>query len=488
MFDFLKKYMKNGAVQKNNTTKSASKNKKAEEYIASVAEKAGWSVEQAKTEMQRVKKEFGLSFKDYDRYNFHQVAEEECEEKAKAILEKKAADKQRREEAIAGVMEATGWDREKTVAAMKKAKQTLGISYTGYKKHGFYKLTEAEQKKKYQEIKAKKNQPKTAKQIEREHAIDCIMRTTGWSREETISRVKEARERTGCTYKEFFIYRFAELSEKEQAEVFLIRDSMKLRKKYDVDKKLISMLCNKEKTNDYFSEYLKRPWCVNTKVSFREFKEKFADSKRVIYKPLAGNRGRGVEAFEINDDNIKQVYEQLATYPAGVVEQYVKQHPDVSGLSPSSVNTLRVVTISSADEPVTPDGKYIDVAYSALRIGGGNSVVDNFHSGGMVAVVDLATGQLATDAADMEGHVFPVHPITGKVFKGFKIPYFEEAMEMAIDACRKHKITGYLGWDVAITEDGPVLIEVNAGPGVVLLSTPYAADHKGMKYVMEKYL
>ena len=40
-------------------------------------------------------------------------------------------------------------------------------------------------------------------------------------------------------------------------------------------KKFEAMLYNKEETNEYFSEYLRRPWCVNTKISFEDFKEKF---------------------------------------------------------------------------------------------------------------------------------------------------------------------------------------------------------------------
>jgi len=61
-------------------------------------------------------------------------------------------------------------------------------------------------------------------------------------------------------------------------------------------------------------------------------------------------------------------------------------------------------------------------------------------------------------------------------------------MAMVTEAINKNKLEGYLGWDVAIAEDGPILIEVNDRPGVVLLSTPYAAQKKGMKHVLAKYL
>lgn len=393
-----------------------------------------------------------------------------------------------REKHIAAVMEATGWTRKKTVDTIKEAKARLGISYGDYSRNAFYNIPIEEQKAKYDEILERKERRRINTEKKNEKSIAGVMAATGWDHDYTEAKILEARERTGCTYKEYLIYKFYELTPEEQDKVFVAKYSRKITAKYDVNKEFADMLYNKEATNVYFSKYLRRPWCVNTKITLDEFKEKFSDSKRVIYKPLGGNRGRGVEAFDIDSENAETVYNTLATYPAGVVEQYVVQHPAVSSINPDSVNTLRIVTISSNTQPVTAEGKMKDFAYAALRIGGSGSIVDNFHSGGMVAAIDLETGELVTDAADGDGRVFEKHPATGTVIKGFKIPYFKEALELVDEAITEKKIEGYLGWDIAITENGPVLIEVNVIPGVVLLSMPYVAEKKGMKYVMEKYM
>lgn len=298
----------------------------------------------------------------------------------------------------------------------------------------------------------------------------------------------EAEKRTGCTPKEYYLYRLYDMTKEEQDTVLVASIQKKLQKKFGTNQDFVDMLYDKERTNNFFAEYIRRPWCVNTKVTFAEFAEKFANTERVIYKPLDGNRGRGVEAFNLNPDTIREVYDVLAEYPAGVVEQYVVQHPDMLKLCPSSVNTIRVVTFSSNSKPVTPDGGSMDIAYCSLRIGGGNSIVDNFHSGGMTCHIDMQTGRLITDAADMECNVFTHHPVTGVKFMGFQIPCFQEVLNMVTEAITKNKLEGYLGWDIAIAEDGPILIEVNDRPGVVLLSTPYAAQKKGMKHVLAKYL
>lgn len=114
--------------------------------------------------------------------------------------------------------------------------------------------------------------------------------------------------------------------------------------------------------------------------------------------------------------------------------------------------------------------------------------MDNFHRGGMAAVINLDTGCLATDAANNNGEIFICHPMTGKTFKGFQVPLFDKVIDFVMDFCAQEGVEGYFGWDIAITETQPVLIEVNSYPGVDLLQAPYSAEHKGMKYVLEKYL
>ena len=206
-----------------------------------------------------------------------------------------------------------------------------------------------------------------------------------------------------------------------------------------------------------------------------------------MYKPADGHRGQGVKVFNLTGDR-KSVFDKISSLREGVVEAYLVQHHALSELAPGSVNTIRIVTLSSNDWPVTKDGKMMDIAYASLRIGEGKAVVDNFHSGGMVACLDLETGEVVTDATDQEGNVFKKHPMTGTVIRGTRVPFFKEAVEMVKDAVMSRRLQGYLGWDIAVTEDGPELIEINNQPGIVLLQTPYAPEHKGMKYVLEKYL
>lgn len=59
---------------------------------------------------------------------------------------------------------------------------------------------------------------------------------------------------------------------------------------------------------------------------------------------------------------------------------------------------------------------------------------------------------------------------------------------MVREAINEHNIQGYLGWDIAITQTGPVLIEINSNPSTVLLTASYLPDKIGMKHMLAKYL
>lgn len=393
-----------------------------------------------------------------------------------------------RENAIESVMRKTGWDREETIEKIEDAKMRTGIRYTEYNKYNFHEIPVEQQGITFREILEKQAERKRRQERANAQYLVKIMAETGWDFEYADERVQEANARTGCTYKEFTNYRFWELDEQTQEELYLISSAKKIIKKFDVDPDFIDLIRDKARTNEKFSEYLKREWCLNTEITKEEFVEKFSNSKKIIYKPNGGMQGTGVEVFEITPESAEDVFEQLILMPKGVVEEYVIQHPEMNTLNPTSVNTMRIVTLSSMTEPVTPDGKSVVVAYVSLRTGGGGAIVDNYSSGGMMMGVDVETGCVITNSFSPSGEVISVHPATGVTFKGFKIPYFKEALEMVTGACEKYQLSAYIGWDIAIGEDGPVLIEVNQKPGSAGLTAPWLSEKRGMKQLMEQYL
>jgi hypothetical protein len=102
-------------------------------------------------------------------------------------------------------------------------------------------------------------------------------------------------------------------------------------------------------------------------------------------------------------------------------------------------------------------------------------VVDNFHAGGILAKVDLRTGVLgrATDGAMALGPGTgwcERHPQTGGQILGRRLPFWPEVLDLA----RRAHATAFsdhvlIGWDIAILDDGPRLVEGNKGPDLDLV-------------------
>jgi glutathione synthase/RimK-type ligase-like ATP-grasp enzyme len=59
----------------------------------------------------------------------------------------------------------------------------------------------------------------------------------------------------------------------------------------------------------------------------------------------------------------------------------------------------------------------------------------------------------------------PVHPMTGERIEGFQLPFWKESVELALRAHETLPTIALVGWDIALTAEGPVIIEGNSTPG-----------------------
>ena len=210
--------------------------------------------------------------------------------------------------------------------------------------------------------------------------------------------------------------------------------------------------------NELFSGDVNRRWLKLDRNTSVDSLKAFLDlNPEIIIKPLGGSSGQGIEcrAKEEWEGCEEQFYRYLLERQPLILESRVIQHPRMAELCPASVNTVRIATLLG--------DKKQGIVYAFLRIGNGK-VVDNVDCGGMAARVDLRSGKLLTVGADKQGNTFAKHPITGTPIIGFEIPYFQEAKEMCMKAAQKVPQMRFIAWDVAITENGPVMIEGNSFP------------------------
>ncbi len=164
----------------------------------------------------------------------------------------------------------------------------------------------------------------------------------------------------------------------------------------------------------------------------------------------------GIVRYEKNDwQDLDAFIGKVRSAGPSIIEDGIVQHQKMAILNPNSVNTVRIATLLG--------DKQEGIVYAFLRIGNGK-IMDNVDCGGMAARVDLKSGKLLTVAADKAGNTFTVHPITQTEIIGFELPHFNAAKAMCLEAMRLVPQMKYVAWDVALTEQGPTLIEGNSFP------------------------
>lgn len=214
---------------------------------------------------------------------------------------------------------------------------------------------------------------------------------------------------------------------------------------------------DKAEFNTLFAPQIGRRWLkADRSLTQSQLSEFLSDLSSVLYKPLEGSSGVGIQKFECKDwEDAAAFHNMILKLGPGLLEELLTQHPDMSRLCPTSVNTVRIATLLG--------DKKQGIVYAFLRIGNGK-VMDNVDQGGMAARVDLESGKLLTVAADKAGNIFDKHPMTGTSIIGFTIPFFSEAKQMCLEAMQKVPQVRFVAWDVAITPNGPRFIEGNSFP------------------------
>ncbi|MBS7156995.1 MAG: hypothetical protein KH112_15505 [Sanguibacteroides justesenii] len=141
-----------------------------------------------------------------------------------------------------------------------------------------------------------------------------------------------------------------------------------------------------------------------------------------------------------------------------IFESLIKQTKQLSDFNPSSVNTIRFMTT------LFPDGEARVIA-TFIKIGRSGKCVDNAGGGGNVdACVDIETGKLCY-TIQYKGwrNVIDIqkHPDTGVQIEDVVINDWEVIKEKVIKFQKAFPFVKAAGWDIAITDNGPVIVEVN---------------------------
>lgn len=287
--------------------------------------------------------------------------------------------------------------------------------------------------------------------------------------------------RYGLGYQEYRGYHF-EGKPRELRSTFMTMNHNVALTNLLCDSSCYHLVSNKIDFLRTYADFVGRDWVDLRTCTDEELDAFLADHPTFFAKPDDSFGGQGVERMTVGaDEGGAELRARLSSEGHTLLEEPIRQHEDMNRLNASTVNTLRMVT-------VVLDGKP-QLVYTIVRMGVGDACVDNATSGGIYTWVDEDGVLRYPCFSDKTGFVYDTHPTNGLVFSGFEIPLYEEAKALALRAAMVEPRLGYLGWDVAITPDGPILVEGNTVPGYDMpQNSAWHPDGRGMLPTFEKVL
>ncbi len=283
-------------------------------------------------------------------------------------------------------------------------------------------------------------------------------------------------------YLDYHVFGFAKVKGAKRKTFMTMNENLSLVRQVNnpEDYKLFD---NKVLFFEHFGEFTGRGF-LNLEGKTAADLEGFCRGKDVVFaKQTETFGGQGITREPLSDEtDFGELFARLTENKQYLIEDAIVQHPKMNELYSGSVNTLRMVTLVDNDN--VPH-----FMYALIRMGQKGAKVDNISSGGMYAPVN-ADG-IITHAAfcDKEGICHDIHPTSGTRLIGFEIPYFAEAVELVKKAALVVPGMRYVGWDIAITEKGPILVEGNNFPSYDMVQNYRHRDgDEGIKAKFEEVM
>ena len=305
------------------------------------------------------------------------------------------------------------------------------------------------------------------------HIMEIVREKSGQNKVHTFFDILWCAARYGAGYYDYLMFGFYDMNGRER-DTYLTRVRNKKVQEIMNDIAYSDEFDDKLRFNENFAEFLGRKTLNGETATVADLTD-FLDGQEAIFAKINhGDCGRGVEKLYVKDfESPAAMLDYIQQNKLVVLEQVLKQHEDMARLHPASVNTMRILTDLVDDT--------VHIAYITVKMGRGGGVCDNSGQGGVLCRVDIESGRICSPATDDYFNVYDKHPDTGIVFQGYQLPMVDEAIALAKKAARKVPQVGHVGWDVAITPDGPAIIEGNDFPGTDLCQlAPFYPEKRGL--------
>ncbi|MFE1645111.1 sugar-transfer associated ATP-grasp domain-containing protein [Microbacterium sp. P01] len=257
-------------------------------------------------------------------------------------------------------------------------------------------------------------------------------------------------------FQDYIDYDFAILNRDERSTFMTHPVSNQLSQKYD-DPAFRHIFQDKVEFDRVFSDHLKREWMVvddGNADDVRSFAERLGT---IVTKEPVGQAGTGVHRYHAADiEHWDAFHRGLRDRGELLIEEVIRQHDDLAAVCPGTVNTTRVTAFF--------DGEQTHILAMAQKFGRG-AVSDQMTFGGFYTMLD-ERGHAVGAGYDSHGHVHVRHPDSDFPIADFQLPMIDEVIAFVDRVARVVPQVRYVGWDIVVTPEGPVLVEGNWGAGV----------------------
>ena len=159
-------------------------------------------------------------------------------------------------------------------------------------------------------------------------------------------------------------------------------------------------------------------------------------------------------------ESMEVFVQQLRNKSSGGIlfQELLRPNPEVARICGQAISSLRITLGRTA--------KGLQILSACWRIPTGNNMIDNFRhgiSGNLLGGIDTSTGKVTRVCGRVGNKIDPVkhHPDTGFPFENISIPDWSRVIDICTLAGEYIPGLGLQNWDVALTDRGPVITEIN---------------------------
>lgn len=281
----------------------------------------------------------------------------------------------------------------------------------------------------------------------------------------------------GIVPNQYFLFEFEKLSDVGRKE--FVGDREKVRYTDDLHEvsDIYLLFRDKYRTYELFKKYYHREIIEIKKEHKEHFMAFVSRHPKFILKVSDAALGDGVEIYDLDkaNESLECLFDRVSVSGRYIAEEFIVQSEEMMSLHPSSVNTVRFATYLKKNSVMQ--------MFSFLRIGTGGCIIDNATAGGIAAAIDMETGIVTTPGWRENLTTYLKHPDTGIKIIGMQIPKWNELLKLVNELAYIVPEQKYVGWDLALTDDGWVMVEGNDS---AMMTAIQMCEHKGLRKVFDK--